>query len=132
MTEPITVFLVPAGGERFELYSEAPEEPGEAPGQHESRFRHWAHRASIRWQALTDAARRGGAERGRCAGWRDAIVCRLAETIAEQRTLWALRDKSSATVRCPSTLDVSLAQAVLSRLLAHARRDHLRWFIIDS
>jgi hypothetical protein len=131
MTEPITVFLVPAGRERFELYSEAPEEPDEAPGRHEGRFRHWAHRASVRWHALTDTARRGGADRGRFARWRDTIVSRLAETIAEQRTLWALRDKTAATMRCPSTLDANRAQAILTTVLADARRHHLRWFIID-
>ena len=129
--EPTTIFLVPAGGERFELYSEAPEGPPEAPEHHEGRFRHWAHQASVRWHAMTETARRGGSERGRFARWRDTIVCRLAETIAEQRTLWMLRDKSEATMRCPSTLDTSRAASVLMQVADRARRHHLRWFIID-
>lgn len=131
MTGPITVYLVPAGRARFELYSEAPEESADAPSHRDGMFRRWAHGVSVRWHGLTEAARRGQRNRSRFARWRDRFVCRLAETIAEQRTLWALRGKSSMVMRCPSTLESSEAQAILLALLAHARRHHLRWFIAD-
>ena len=130
MTAPITVFLVPAGVDRFELYSEAPDEPSTAPAQHDGAFRKWAHRAGVRWHTLVEAARHGSPS-GRLARWRDRIISRLAETIAEQRTLWALRDQSSVVLRCPSSLELARMRAVLDALLAHARRHHLRWFIID-
>jgi hypothetical protein len=131
MTRAITVFLVPAGRDRFELYSEPPDESPAASVQPDSAFRGWTHRAAVRWHALVDAARRGSPAAGRLARWRDAVVSRLAETIAEQRTLWALRDQSSAVLRCPSTLEADRARAILSSLLAHARRHHLRWLIVD-
>ena len=130
MTGPIIVFLVPAGRDRFELYSETPDESLTAPAQHDGVFRKWAHRAGVRWHALVEAARRGSPG-GRLARWRDRVVSRLAETIAEQRTLWALRDKSSVTLRYPSTLEAQRARAILDGLLAHARRHHSRWLIVD-
>ena len=130
MTPPIAVFLVPAGLDRFELYSEAPDESPTTPTQHDRAFRRWAHRASLRWHALVEAARHGSPD-GRLARSRDRIVSRLAETIAEQRTLWALRDQSSVVLRCPSSLEPARVRAILDALLAHARGHHLRWFIID-
>lgn len=130
MTGPITVFLVPAGRDRFELYSEAPDESPAAPARRDGVLRRWAHGANERWHALVEVARRGNAD-GRLARWRDTVVSRLAETIAEQRTLWALRDKSSVLLRYPSTLDAGRARATLDALLAHARRHHLRWLVVD-
>lgn len=130
MTRSVTVYLVPTGHERFELYSEAPEEPTSAPSHHDGRFRRWAHKANVQWHALVDAARHGKPA-GRFAQWRDKLVSRLAETIAERRTLWALRDKSAVAIRYPSILDADRARAILNRLLGKARRDHLRWFIVD-
>jgi Mitochondrial K+-H+ exchange-related len=78
-----------------------------------------------------EAARRGR-PRGRLARWRDALVCRLAETIAEQRTLWALRTRTSAALRYPAALPVERARAELEKAMAHARRHHLRWLIVDA
>jgi hypothetical protein len=125
------VFLVPAGRDRFELYSEAGEDPGAPPAREDGRFRRWAHAVNIQWHELVEAARRGR-PRGRLARWRDALVCRLAETIAEQRTLWALRTRTSAALRYPAALPVERARAELEKAMAHARRHHLRWFIVDA
>lgn len=126
----MVVHLVPIGRGRFELYSEASDEPGAAPGRHDRILRRWSHAVSVRWHELVDAARRGKA-RSRPTRWRDAVVGRLAETIAEQRTLWALRSQPSATLRYPSTVERHTARSVLDTTLAHARRHHLRWSIID-
>ncbi len=126
----MTIFLVPVGRNRFELYSEAPEEPATPPEDNAGRFRRWAHAANVRWQALVDAARQGSPS-GRWARWRDDLIRRIAESISEQRTLWALRHETSAAVRFPSTLDVSAARGVLTELLKHAQRRHGRWLIAD-
>jgi hypothetical protein len=123
-------YLVPAGRNRFELYSEAPEGPPAPPRDGEGAFKRHLHAVSVKWHELVDAARRGGG-RGRLARWRDALVCRLAETIAEQRTLWALVDLGEATLRYPSMLDAGRARAILMSLLAHARRHHGWWLLID-
>ena len=126
----MVVFLVPAGRDRFELYSEAPEDLDLPPGREDGRFRRWAHRASLQWHQLVEAARRGR-PRSRLAQWRDAVVCRLAETIAEQRTLWALRTGTEATLRYPANMPEARAKSELDRALSHARSHHLRWLIID-
>jgi hypothetical protein len=127
----MVVFLVPAGLDRFELYSEAGDEPGTPPAQDEGRFRRWAHAVNLQWHQLVETARRGRA-RGRLARWRDAVVCRLSETIAEQRALWALRSQTEATLRYPSHIRVERARSELNRSISHARAHHLRWFIIDA
>jgi hypothetical protein len=126
----MVAFLVPARGDRFELYSEAPEDPEAPPAREEGRFRRWAHSASVQWQQIVEAARRRR-PRSRLAHWRDAIVCRLAETIAEQRTLWALRTRTDATLQYPATIPVERARSELDKALSHARGHHQRWFIID-
>jgi hypothetical protein len=127
----MVVFLVPVGRERFELYSEVGEDVSALPGPEEGRFKRWAHTVNAQWQHLVAAARHGRA-RGRLARWRDAVVSRLSETIAEQRTLWALRTRTSATLRYPATLERDRARSVRDGLAAHARRHHLRWISIDA
>ena len=127
----MTVYLVPAGRDRYELYSEAPDELSEAPAEHEGFVRRWAHKTSVTWHEHVDAARRGGAN-SRFARWRDALISRLAESIAEQRTLWALRLQTSAALGYPSRLDPAAARAVLNQYLARSRQHHGRWLIIDS
>jgi hypothetical protein len=125
------VFLVPAGGARYELYSEPPEEPAAAPAPHDGAFRRWAHAGSTKWHEMVAAARQG-TPAGRLARWRDAIVCRLAESIAEQRTLWALTDTREALLRYPSTIPAENARSVLIRLLETSRGHHLKWLVIDA
>jgi len=127
----MNVYLVPAGRTRYELYSEAPDEIGTAPGEHEGFFKRWAHKASVQWHLLVDNARRGGAV-SRFARWRDAFVCRLAESISEQRTLWALRLVTAACVRYPGKLAAEEARSVVNALLARSRRHHGRWLIGDT
>jgi hypothetical protein len=125
-----TVFLVPAGRDRFELYSEPPEEPGPAPAHDAGRIRRWMHAAHLRWHALVDRARRGESA-GVFGRWRDAMVCRLAESIAEQRTMWALRRQPTAQLQFPTTIDEPRARRVLDRALGRARLQHGRWLIVD-
>jgi hypothetical protein len=80
--------------------------------------------------AVVEQARRGHSP-GRFARWRDRLVCKLAESIAEQRTLWALRTCSSATLQYATGMPKDDARRVLDDLLAHARRHHGRWLLID-
>jgi hypothetical protein len=123
------VFLVPAGRGRFEIYSEAPEDPEDAPSKQDGWLRRMLHRTGAQWNRVVEAARRGST--GRLARWRDRLVCHLAESIAEQRTLWNLRHHREAIVRFPSTLDAPRAPVILAANLAHAQRHHLVWFLVD-
>jgi hypothetical protein len=126
----MTVFLVPVGQNRFELYSEGREEPEPLAHEREGAFRRWSRRVGVRWNELVESARRNNGG-GWFTRWRDALVCRLAETIAEQRTLWALRHVEAAVVRFPSSLDPERARAMLPQILSDARRHHLRWLWVD-
>jgi hypothetical protein len=124
------VYLVPAAGNRHELYFEAPDDaagPSEPP---EGFFRRWAFSATERWQGMVESAR-VSAGHGRVARWRNAAVCAVAESIAEQRTLWALNGQPSASAHFQSALSAEEARTTLMALFRHARRHHLRWLLID-
>jgi hypothetical protein len=123
-------YLVPAGRDRFELYSEAPDEAPPSAARGDRTLRRWLHAARARWHELVEASRRAR-ERGRLARWRDAAVSRLAESIAEQRTLWALRHETAACLHFPSTLGRDRTREILQATLARARRHHGRWFLGD-
>ena len=125
----MTVYLVPTRA-HFELYSETPEDPADPPAPHDGRLRRWTHTAGVTWRAMVDGARNGTGT-SRFARWRDRFVHNLAESIAEQRTLWALRRTSQAAARFPATLSPADARTALDALLAQARRHHRRWLIID-
>jgi hypothetical protein len=124
------VYQVPTGRNRFELYSEADESREHHADHEDGPIRRRLKRAGARWQELVEHSRRGSG-RGRFARWRDLVVCRLAETIAEQRTLWALREAGSAVCHYSSVLQKDVARSILMNALSDARRHHLRWLVVD-
>lgn len=129
----MTIYLVPARRGRYELYSEAPDAEAEGAAEPPATgwFRRWLQQANERWHALVVQARQGRGT-GWFARWRDRVVSALAESIAEQRTLWALRHEAATTVQMPATLNPAEARALLMANLADARRHHLRWLIVDT
>jgi hypothetical protein len=126
------VYLVPLGRNRYELYSEPPDDDEPDPTPAAGAFRQWFARLRERWRETVHAARRADAERGRVARMRDWAVCRVAESVAEQRTLWSLRSITSVELRYPADLAESSAETVTRSLLAHARRHHGMWAIVDG
>ena len=127
------VYLVPIGSGRFELYTEPPEDSaptGPSP-EREGLWRRWAHRLHERWRQAAHVARGTNASAGRLARTRDWMVRRIAESIAQQRTLWSLRGVTSASFVYPSALSNASAAVVRERLLAHARRHHGWWMMLD-
>lgn len=129
----MTVYLVPGARGRHELYSETavadPAKPADA--QPQGRVGRWMQAARREWQTLVEQAQHGNAE-GAFGRWRDRIVCSLAESIAEQRTLWALRGLTAADLFVPVSLDGDRGRHVLMLELGHARRHHLQWLVIDG
>lgn len=129
----MTIYLVPARRGRFELYSEPPDtgadEAAEPPAS--GPLRRWMQQATEQWHAIVVQARQGRGA-GWLARWRDRVVSALAESIAEQRTLWALRRESATTVHMPATLGPDEARTLLMANLAEARRHHVRWLIVDT
>src|SRR4051812_34106768 len=102
------VFLIPIGPDRYELYSEMPDEalapgdPHDPPGLVKRMLTRL--RAKVAQyedeRHLADPPRRGLAGR---------IVARfgrmIAETLAEQRLLWQLRRETAVTAVHPADLD---------------------------
>jgi hypothetical protein len=87
------------------------------------------------WRQAVHAAhldRSADAGNGRLARARDWIVRRIAESIAEQRTLWSLRSVTSASFVYPADLTESSATAIRQRLLAEASRHHGWWPVFES
>jgi hypothetical protein len=128
-----TVYLVPVGPRRFDLYSEPAEDHGDVPPMLSGASQRVIERVRETWRQLLDRAR---AERGRDLGmvrrWRNSLVCHLAERVAEQQTLWALRRHSESTLRHPDTVDAASARTILGDVLAAARRHHGRWLLVDG
>jgi hypothetical protein len=125
----VRVHLIPLGRSRFEPYAEPPVD-NDRPLSHDSgRIRLWMHRANQQWRSLVDSARLRTATTG-FAKWRDGIVCKLADSLDEQRTLWALRNATRATVLFPSNLEQRSARVLLDQILAAAQRYHGRRLVV--
>ena len=125
-------FLVPAGRERFELYSEAPEEPDRAAGREDGRFRRWAHARNVQWHELVDAARPRHARRAGSPGGAtrsSAASPRRSPSSARSGRSAARRRRRCATR--PSSRPSEAARSSSTQALADARRHHLRWLVID-
>jgi len=119
----VRIHLIPLGKSRFEPYSETPSEDPVPVSADAGRTRRWLHRANEQWRSLVDNARVRSATTG-FAKWRDRIVCTLADSLDEQRTLWALRNASRATLLFPSNLEGEAARRLLNQILGAAQRHH--------
>lgn len=127
------VFLVPIGSGRFELFLEPPaEEPATEPGEPSGFWHRTLHRLNLRWSEAVRTARSDD----RAAGWfaraRDRAICRTAEAIAEQRTLWTLRHAERVLLVHPSDMSPDAAAAARAQILAAAAAHHVRWLAIDT
>ena len=130
------VYLVPIGSGRFELYTEPADDSAPASRDHDGVVHRTLHRLHERWRQAAHAAAHaphaGDRPAGRAARARDWLVRHVAESIAEQRTLWSLRGVTAAALVYPSDLVDASAAAIRERLLAHARRHHRRWLIVNA
>jgi len=130
------VYLVPVGGERYELYCEVPDDPEDAAGEPSAGF---FQRIKDRFQAMLAEAehqRRHGHAPPEHLGWVGRAKARsmrwVAESIAEQRLLWHLRRQQEACLFYPDDIDEAQAVAVLRRQLGRDFDKHRFWLIIDS
>jgi hypothetical protein len=130
----VTVYLVPIGRDRFELYSESADSSSDESGRHAGFFARQMAALRRQWDRLSESARH--ARQDGSSGWmtrvRDLVVRKLAETIAEQRALWALRGETAATLVFPVSRSEAAARMILHASLARARRHHLTWLIVDG
>jgi hypothetical protein len=132
--DTVVIYLVPVGAQRFELYSEPPDEPDSvgAPPRAAGAWHRLSHRLQLKWHDAVRAARRDSDGAGLFARLRDGTIRRTAEAIAEQRTLWMLRHARHVTLVHPSDRAAAQATAIRDRILAHAMTHHLRWLAFDA
>jgi hypothetical protein len=131
------VFLVPVGGDRYQLYVEIPPEEAAADATPDVSGNGWIARQVHRFREMLAEAerarlRRESGEKDDGSGLWNWIMRKVAEAIAEQRLLWNLRQQTQAEVRHPD--DMNGAQA-LQEVKAEFTRDvsrHLRWLIVDG
>lgn len=132
------VYLVPVDAQRYELYCEVPDEPHEpAAGQPAGFFRRLKQRFAAMLAEAERERRQGAVEHGHGQrGWLTRAKARtmrwVAESIAEQRLLWYLRNQAAACLFYPDDLEESQATAILRRQLGRDFEKHRFWLIIDT
>jgi hypothetical protein len=128
------VFLVPVGGDRHELYCEAPVDPL-APAN--AAATSWWRRYLERFRQLLAEAEeeRRRHERGQPVESRGLwrwIMRKIAESIAEQRLLWHLRTLTAARLVHPADVPRDRARELARGSMQRDYEKHRRWFAINA
>jgi hypothetical protein len=134
------VYLVPIGGDRYELYCEVPDEPHEVveeppKGFVRTFFRRMHHRFRTMLADAERERRQGQSDPVR-GGWTARFKARsmrwVAESIAEQRLLWHIRRQTHGHLFYPDDIEEAHATRVLRTQLGRDFDKHRFWLIIDS
>jgi hypothetical protein len=133
------VFLIPVGGDRYELYCEVPDEEPDAEAEPPTGFvRKLVH--TFR-QALAEAERERRRaphvdDRSTSRTWYQRVkrytLRKIAEGIAEQRLLWHMRRQHQAVVVHPDDLPGSRALEIVRAAMQADYDKHRRWLAIDG
>ena len=103
------VYLVPIGGERYELYCEVPDDPQELDAEPSQGFFQRMKQKFTSMLAEAEHHRRHGHVGPEHVGWLGRVKGRsmrwVAESIAEQRLLWHLRRQEQACLFFPDDID---------------------------
>jgi len=136
------VFLIPVAEDRYELYCEVPDDdpPDEGSGERGvlrgliHRFRQALAEAERERRMSADERAAHSSEAG--GSWlrraKRYVMCRIAESIAEQRLLWHLRRQTHATAVHPEDLAPDRAMHVVTASMQADYDKHLRWLVIDG
>ena len=134
------VYLIPVGGDRYELYCEhIVEEESlnpEAPAG-SSRIGAIMHRMKAAVAQAEQEQQSGetpppDAKLGWVERMRRRMLCWVAERMAEWRLLWRLRKESDVDFFFPDDLSSQQAIEISRAMLQHEADRHLRWTIIDG
>jgi hypothetical protein len=136
------VFLIPLGGDRYELYCEAPaEEPESDPEPPKTgliaRIKHqFSTVLATAEQARHRRASQAAEEREEPAGFIGRIKARslawIADRIAEQRLLWHLRHQTEVTLHHPTDMLEAECMKIARTSLQRDGDRHRNWLAIDS
>lgn len=133
----MTVYLIPVGSEKYELYCEQP-----SPAEHVTSSPATGFSGQLRQKFATvlreveEQRQRGSVDAPPGAGWfgrlRHRGLAWMAERIAEQRLLWNLRHTDAAIAAYPDDMSFDDAHR---RIVAMLQRDHDRhrlWLVVDT
>lgn len=131
------VFLIPLGGDRYELYCEPATEPdtddGPAAGGVTARLR---RRFASMLRAAEQRQHMGTSPAKEPTGWlaraQERMMAWVVERIAEQRLLWHLRRHAAAVAVHPQDVQGEQALTIVLRVLQRDYDRHRRWLIIDA
>ena len=128
----MNVFLVPVGGRRYQLYVEVSSEEPPTAGEAETSFgaRQVQRFRSMLTEAERERLRRERGEPSEGGGLWRAVMRKIAETVAEQRLLWHLRQQTAVRLVHPDDLSGSAAVAEATRHCAEDFQKHRRWLAI--
>ena len=136
------VFLIPLGGDRYELYCEAPDEEPESDAEPPksgliARLKHQfttvlAHaeqarnrRASLPPEEYEEPKGIIGRLKARTLAW-------IADRIAEQRLLWHLRHQTEVMLHHPTDMADAESMKIARTSLQRDGERHRNWLAIDS
>jgi hypothetical protein len=129
------VFVIPLGRDRYELYSEQPVELDDSDTPSSGVVSRMLRRFSA-WLRDTEERQRSGDREAQVRGWlgrqQDRALAWVVERIAEQRLLWNLRGRTSATASHPQDMTF---EEVITLIKAELKRDfdrHRKWLVIDG
>jgi hypothetical protein len=130
--EPLIVFLVPLGGQRYELYCErhhtGPDEAPAAGGW----FAGLREKFSTMLRQAEEGQETASPSAGLLARLRARMMAWVAERVAEQRLLWNLRGRETAIVTHADDLPLEQVLEIVRQSLRADHRRHMRWLIVDT
>jgi hypothetical protein len=130
------VYLVPVGSQRYELYCEIPDEPEAVQSEAPQGFFRRLFQRFRETIAEAEHERRHGIPPDVRRGWFGRMRARMlrwvAESMAEQRLLWHLRQQDAACLHFPDDLNEQNAVGILRLQLGRDADKHRRWMVIDG
>jgi hypothetical protein len=132
--EPLVVFLVPLGGQRYELYYERPQTDADetTPESGDGWFAGMRQKFNVMLKQAEAGDETAEPSEGWVARGRARMMAWVAERIAEQRLLWNLRGCDAAVVTHPDDMPFEPVMAIVRQSLRADHRRHMRWLIVDT
>jgi hypothetical protein len=135
------VFLIPLGGDRYELYCEAPVEPeSDAEPPKSGLIARLKHQFSTVLATAEQARHRRASQppeereepTGMVARMKARALAWLADRIAEQRLLWHLRHQTEVALHHPTDMAAEQSLKIARTSLQRDGDRHRNWLAIDS
>src|SRR5262245_17682892 len=133
------VFVIPVGGDRYELYyeqaSEVAVEIGDEPPP-SGMFARLQRRFSELLRAAEEQRNQDREQSQASQSWsarmQDRMMAWIAKRIAEQRLLWNLRKQEHAVAVHPSNMAFEAVMPHVQRALQRDFERHRIWLVVDT